>query len=96
MSAKGTASSAWLMVIFAMIVLIVALLAMWGLGKDVTAGDVAALAAAVLGVVGTHVGHVAGHELATGRSHEQLLMDLHRDGKLDDQELAQHLRRLYG
>jgi hypothetical protein len=39
-------------------------LAMAFIAKSADAGAIAALVTAVLGVVGTHAGHVAGHQLA--------------------------------
>lgn len=52
---------------FATAVFVVGLMELRSL-NSASAADIVALAAAVLGVVGTHVGHVAGHELATKRT----------------------------
>jgi hypothetical protein len=55
----------WLIVIFALLVLAGGFTAMAVFGRTVDAGVVTALVTAVLGVVGTHIGHVTGHDLAT-------------------------------
>ncbi|HEY5988423.1 MAG TPA: hypothetical protein VIV12_18905 [Streptosporangiaceae bacterium] len=90
----------WQVLLFAFGVLIAGLVTMAAL-TDVSAGSIASLATAVLGVVGTHVGHVAGHELATKRSGaEQFaagierLADLHQNGHIKDQEFADAKQKL--
>jgi hypothetical protein len=66
--------------------------------NGVTAGAITALVAAVLGVVGTHAGHVAGHELAAKQSQPrpglEQLARLHAEGKLTDDEFAAAIRML--
>jgi hypothetical protein len=64
-SMKSGAGSIWPVLIFALIALGAGLAAMAALSGNVTAGAITALVTAVLGVFGTHAGHVAGHELAT-------------------------------
>jgi len=54
----------WLVFVFALLVLAGGFVAMAFIAKSADAGAIAALATAVLGVVGTHAGHVAGHQLA--------------------------------
>ena len=54
----------WLVFVFALLVLAGGFLAMAFIAKSADAGAIAALVTAVLGVVGTHAGHVAGHQLA--------------------------------
>jgi hypothetical protein len=97
--------SSWPVLVFALLVLVTGLTIMTTLKQDnVTAADVAALAAAVLGVVGTHVGHITGHQLATGDfgRHEvgqadivqytsilERLADLRSNEHLDDAEFQQ-------
>jgi hypothetical protein len=90
-----TAVSIWPVLVFALIALGAGLGAMAALAGDVTAGAITALVTAVLGVVGTHVGHVAGHELAAKQSLAQpplpgldQLAQLHTDGKLTDDEFT--------
>jgi hypothetical protein len=90
---RTVARSTWPVLLFALVVLGTALWAMVRAVDTVTAADVTALAAAVLGVIGTHVGHVTGHEL--GKEHpiaERLAAGVARlealkdDGVIDDQE----------
>jgi len=50
----------WLIVIFALLVLAGGFTAMAVFAQGVTAEAIAALVTAVLGVVGTHIGHMAG------------------------------------
>lgn len=54
----------WLVFVFALLVLAGGFLAMAFIAKSADAAAIAALVTAVLGVVGTHAGHVAGHQLA--------------------------------
>ena len=68
---------------------------MTALANDVTAGAITALVTAVLGVVGTHAGHIAGHDLAAKQSPAQprlpgleRLAQLHTDGKLSKDEFT--------
>jgi fatty acid desaturase len=61
----------WVMVVFALLVLAGGLTAMAFIRGKATAGAITALVTAVLGVVGTHVGHVAGHQLATKQGSEK-------------------------
>lgn len=94
--------SVWPVIVFALIVLGAGLGAMAALPKGaVTAGAIATLVTAILGVVGTHAGHVAGHELATKPSPAQpplpsleQLAQLHSDGKLTDDEFTAAKRKL--
>jgi len=65
---RSIASDAWPVLLFALTVLVGGLIAMAVLADDVSADAITALAAAVLGVVGTHVGHIAGHHLALRQS----------------------------
>jgi hypothetical protein len=65
---KGVAATTWLILGFALIVFGAGLTAMVTLTKDgVSAEGIVALVAAVLGVIGTHIGHVAGHALGATR-----------------------------
>jgi hypothetical protein len=57
----------WIIVIFALLVLGGGFAAMAFVVSNVDAGAIAALVTAVLGVVGTHIGHVAGHQLASSK-----------------------------
>jgi hypothetical protein len=63
-----TAANIWPVLLFALIALGAGLRAMAVLASDVTAGAITTLVTAVLGVVGTHAAHVAGHELAAKQS----------------------------
>ena len=54
----------WLVFVFALLILAGGFLAMAFIAKSADAAAISALVAAVLGVVGTHAGHVAGHQLA--------------------------------
>jgi hypothetical protein len=90
-----TAASIWPVLVFALIALGSGLGAMAALAGGVTAGAITALVTAVLGVVGTHAGHVAGHELAARQSPAQpplpgleRLAQLHTDGELTDDEFT--------
>jgi hypothetical protein len=62
--AKNLAVATWPILVFAGVVLVVGLVAMVWKASDLSAGSITALVTAVLGVVGTHVGHVAGHQAA--------------------------------
>ncbi len=100
---NGTAASIWPVLVFALIALGAGLGAMAALAGDVTAGAITALVTAVLGVVGTHAGHVAGHELAANQSPTQpplpgleQLAQLHTDGKLTDDEFTAAKNKLLG
>jgi hypothetical protein len=57
----------WLIFIFALLVLAGGFMAMAFI-TNVNAGAIAALVTAILGVVGTHAGHVAGHQLALNKN----------------------------
>jgi hypothetical protein len=101
--AKTIAGSTWPILVFALIVLGAGLGAMAALAKDVTAAAITTLATAVLGVVGTHVGHVAGHQLAASESTAEALptalerlTQLHTNGKLTEPEFTAAKRRLLG
>ena len=92
---NATAASVWPVLVFSLIALGAGLGAMAALASDVTAGAITALVTAVLGVVGTHVGHAAGQELAAKQSPVQPplpglghLAQLHTDGKLTDDEFT--------
>ena len=94
-SMTGGPPTAWPVLVFALIALGAGLAAMAALSGAVTAGAITALVTAVLGVVGTHAGHVAGQKLATKQSATLPLADgldqlaqLHKDGKLADDEFA--------
>jgi hypothetical protein len=101
-SVNGSAESVWPLIVFALIVLGAGLGAMAALPKGaVTAGAITTLVAAVLGVVGTHAGHLAGQKLATKPSPAQpplpgleRLAQLNTDGKLTDDEFAAAKRKL--
>jgi len=104
-TAKSITVSTWPVLVFALVVLGAGLWAMAALAEkdSVTAAAITALATAVLGVVGTHVGHVAGHELATrGAVTEALptslerLAQLHTNKKLTDEEFAAAKQRVLG
>ena len=58
-------NSLWPLLLFALIVLSVCVWALFAIANDARATTITALATAVLGVAGIHVGHVAGHRLAT-------------------------------
>jgi len=57
---KDIPAITWLIVIFALLVLADGFTAMAVFAQGVTAEAIAALVTAVLGVVGTHIGHMAG------------------------------------
>ncbi|SRR6266576_2495592 len=61
---KNVTSSTWPVLVFTLIALGAGLAAMAALSGAVVAGTITALITAVLGVVGTHAGHVAGQKLA--------------------------------
>lgn len=89
------AVSVWPVLVFAVIALGAGLAAMAALSGAVTAGAITALVTAVLGVVGTHAGHVAGQKLASRQSATHplaagidQLAQLNREGKLTDDEFA--------
>lgn len=69
---KDIPAITWLFVIFGLLVLAGGFTAMAVLsGKNpVEPGAIAALVTAVLGVVGTHVGHVTGNQQATRKGSE--------------------------
>lgn len=91
---KAVTGSIWPVVLFALVVLGAGLGVMAVKVSALTAGAVTALATAVLGVVGTHAGHMAGHQLAdrprTGSIADglQRLTQLHAIKALDDAEFA--------
>jgi hypothetical protein len=92
---NATAASIWPVLFFALIALGAGLGAMAAVAGDVTAGAITALVTAVLGVVGTHAGHIAGHELAAKQSPAQPplpglqhLAQRHTDRKLTDDEFT--------
>ena len=94
-SLTSGASTAWPVLVFALIALGAGLAAMAALSGDVTAATIAAMVTAVLGVVGTHAGHIAGQKLATRQSDIHPLVagidqlaELHKDGKLTDDEFT--------
>ena len=96
-------TSIWPVLVFALIALGAGLWAMTGLANDVTAGAITALVTAVLGVVGTHAGHIAGHDLAAKQSPAQpqlpgleRLAQLHTDGKLSDDEFKAAKAKILG
>ena len=60
----GVPAITWLLVIFALLVLGGGFTAMAVFASSVDAGAIAALVTAVLGVVATHIGHMAGQEQA--------------------------------
>jgi hypothetical protein len=62
----------WLIVVFALLVLVGGFTAMAVFGTGVTAGAITALVTAVLGVVGMHIGHVEGHQQASMQRLEDL------------------------
>lgn len=91
---SGTAS-AWPVLVFALIALGAGLAAMAALSGAVTAGAITALVTAVLGVVGTHAGHVASQKLANKQSATHplaagldQLAQLHKDGKVSADEFT--------
>lgn len=55
----------WLVFIFALLALAGGFLAMAFIAKKASDAAIAALVTAILGVVGTHAGHVAGQQLAS-------------------------------
>jgi hypothetical protein len=100
---KSIAGSTWPVLVFALIILGGGFWAMAALTNDVTAAAITTLVTAVLGVVGTHVGHVAGHELATQQSAKQSplpdldrLAQLEAAGKLNEDEFTAAKRKLLG
>ena len=60
----GVPAITWLLVIFALLVLGGGFTAMAVFASGVDAGAIAALVTAVLGVVATHIGHMAGQRQA--------------------------------
>jgi hypothetical protein len=100
--AESAAESIWPVIVFALIVLGAGLAAMAALPNGaVTAGAITTLVTAVLGVVGTHVGHVAGHVLAARQSQAQAplpdlttLAQLRSDGKLTEDEYSAAKRKI--
>jgi hypothetical protein len=97
---KSITGSTLPVLVFALIVLGAGFAAMAALSGAVTAGAITALVTAVLGVVGTHAGHVVGHELATKpvmhplAASLQQLAQLHADRTLDDGEFAKAKAKL--
>ena len=98
---NGMAASLWPVLVFALIALGAGLGTMAASAGDITAGAITTLVAAVLGVVGTHAGHVVGHELAAKQSPTQpplpsleQLTQLHTDGQLTDDEFTAAKRKL--
>jgi hypothetical protein len=94
-SMTGGAASAWPVLLFALIALGAGLATMAALSGAVTAGAITALVTAVLGVVGTHAGHIAGQKLATEQSATHplasgidQLAQLKDEGKLTDDEFT--------
>jgi hypothetical protein len=92
---KNVISSVWPVLVFALIALGAGLAAMAALSGAVAAGTITALVTAVLGVVGTHAGHVAGQELAIKQpamhplaAGLDQLAQLKKDGKLTDDEFT--------
>lgn len=84
---KSTAESIGWVLVFAGVVFAGALWAITTYRTDVAAADIVALAAAVLGVIGTHLGHVAGHESAERQSGTELLAGgLERLGAMRDKQ----------
>jgi hypothetical protein len=91
----------WPVLIFALAALGGGLGAMAALSGHVVAGTITALVTAVLGVVGTHAGHVASQKLAAKQSATHPLADgleklvqLNKDGKLTDDELTKAKAKL--
>ena len=91
---SGT-TSAWPVLVFALIALGAGLAAMAALSGAVTAATITALVTAVLGVVGTHAGHISGQMIATKQSATHplaagidQLAQLNKEGKLTDDEFA--------
>jgi hypothetical protein len=87
--------TAWPVIVFALIALGAGLAAIAALSGAVTAGTIIALVTAVLGVVGTHAGHVAGQKLAAKQSAMHplaagidQLAQLNKEGKLTDDEFT--------
>jgi hypothetical protein len=79
--------------IFALLALGAGVATMAALSGNVAAGTITALVTAVLGVVGTHAGHVAGQNLAAKQSTTHPLVDglnqlnqLNEEGKLTPDE----------
>jgi hypothetical protein len=65
---KDIPAITWLIVIFALLVLAGGFTAMAVFAQGVTAEAIAALVTAVLGVVGTHIGHMAGRAQAPNQA----------------------------
>lgn len=98
---SGDGSSAWPVLVFALIALGAALSAMAALSGAVPAATITALITAVLGVVGTHAGHVAGQKLAAKQSATHplasgidQLAQLNKEGKLTDDEFTKAKAKL--
>lgn len=92
--ASGTVSP-WPVLVFALAALGGGLGAMAALSGSVTAGAITALVTAVLGVVGTHAGHIAGQKLAAKQSSTHPLADeldqlaqLRKEQKLTGEEFT--------
>ena len=102
-SMTGGTASAWPVLVFAMVALGGGLATMAALSGAVTAGAITALVTAVLGVVGTHAGHIAGQKLATGQSAMHplasgidQLAQLKDEGKLTPDEFTKAKGKLLG
>lgn len=100
-SANDGTATTWPVLAFALIALGGGLAAMAALPAAVTAGAITALVTAVLGVVGTHAGHVAGQKLAAKQSATHPLVagldqlaQLNKQGSLDNDEFAKAKGRL--
>lgn len=93
-STTDSSASVWPVLVFALIALGGGLAAMAALSGAVTAGTITALVTAVLGVVGTHAGHIAGQKLAKQSDTRPLaaavgqLAQLKEEGKLTDDEFT--------
>jgi hypothetical protein len=92
---RSVTQATWPVLVFAVIVFGVGLWAMTKLNNNAGPADITALAASVLGVVGTHVGHVAGHELAAKKQRAETLAagverlhQLKKDGALTAEEFT--------
>jgi hypothetical protein len=102
-AAKSVVGGTWPVLLFALAVLGAGLWVMAAKVTNLSAGAVTALVTAVLGVVGTHAGHVAGHELAARQSGAQSLTAelerlarLHASGDLTPEEFTAAKQKLVG
>src|SRR5215469_8685995 len=91
----GVAAATWLMIVFAVTVLAGSLWAIWATRKTgVSSQTIVALATAVMGVVGTHVGHVTGQQLASREADaERLLAIIKKNDPADNVDAANKPRR---